>query len=199
MRLRVSLVAVGLVVAGVMCGCGSASRVSFVCTGPAMGSPTTLAHPLPCPARRTTLARAAALAGVRLVLPNTTPLKPSDAGRVWIDGFSHRDGHKTGGAVAVTFPAQKVIVAYAVPYSVHARTHYEALARGLPRSDVVSLNGKAALVIRQKSGTTGHNFGVIMFKRNDAEVRIMGRRDEAALKDLALSILRQPSGSRSST
>jgi hypothetical protein len=191
------LVAGGLVVAALAAGCGGVSRVSqaVVCNGPPPGSPMTLAHPLPCFAKRTTLARAAALAGVRVVLPDTPLLRASDAGAVWIDGFSHRDGRKTMGVVAVTFPAQKVIVEYTVPYSLHARTHYQAMAKGLPGSEVVSLKGKAALVIRQKPDR--HNFGVITFKRNDTEIRILDHGDQAALKDLALSILSQPPRSRS--
>jgi hypothetical protein len=171
------------------------------CTnGLPLGSPPTVAHPLACP-RRTTLAHAAASAGAPLVLPKTTLVRASDVGRVWIDGFFRRKGHRTNGTVAVTFPAQGVIVEYTrpTPFNGQPRTHFQQMAQGLPGSKVVDLNGRAALVIRQDSDQTRHNFGVVIFKLNGNEVRVMGHNDQATLEALALSILDQSEGSRSST
>ncbi len=194
------LVAGGLVVAALAGGCGGVSRVSktVVCNGPALGSPMTLAHPLPCFAKRTTLARAAASSGVRLVLPNTPLVRASDAGPVWIDGFSHRDGHKTDGAVAVTFPAQGLIVEYTrpAPFRGDTRTHYQQVALGFRDSKVIDLKRRPALVFRQNSDGTRNNFGSVSLKLNGSEVVVLGHKSEATLEDLALSILNQSSGSR---
>jgi hypothetical protein len=157
----------------------------------------TLAHPLPCWAKRTTVARAAASAGTRLVLPSTPLVRPSDAGPVWIDGFTRRAGHKTDGAVAITFPAQHMIVEYVrpTPFRNDARTHYLAVAQGLHASKVIGLKGRAALVIHQDIGQQ-HNFGSVSFKLNRSEVVILGHKSEAALEALALSILQRSSAAR---
>ncbi len=181
------LPAVGLVFATLAVGCGGVSRVrQTIACKPPWGSPMTLAHPLPCIAKRTTLGRASATAGTRLVLPSTPLVRPSDAGPVWIDGFSRRAGHKTGGVVAITFPAQHVIVQYVRPaFHGDARTHYQAVAQGLHARKVIDLNGRAALVIRWDGSR--HNFGSVSFKRNRNEVVVLGQRSETALESLALS------------
>jgi hypothetical protein len=196
----VRLVAGGLIVAAVAAGCGGVARVSqtVVCKGPPPGSPTTLAHPLPCIARRTTLARATTIAGVRLVLPNTPLLRTSDVGPVWIDGFFPRNGHKTIGAVAVTFPAQGVIVEYTRPYSVSGdlRTHYQQVALGFRNMKVINLKRRPALVARQDSDDTRDNFGSVTFKLNRSEVSVLGHKSEKTLEALALSILNRSPQSR---
>lgn len=71
------------------------------------------------------------------------------------------------------------------------------MAKGLPAS-VVDLKGTPALVIRQDSDVTGRNFGVVIFKRSGAEVRVMGHNDQATLEALARSIINQSTASRSS-
>jgi hypothetical protein len=69
------------------------------------------------------------------------------------------------------------------------------MAKGLPSSTVVDLKRRPALVIRQDSDQTGHNFGVVIFNLDGSEVRVMGHADRAMLEVLALSIIDRSSGS----
>lgn len=184
------MVAAALVLAAVG-GCGGASRTVIACgSSLALGSHPTVAHPLSC-AKRTTLARAAASVRVPLVLPKTMAVRPSDVGPVWTD-ISKRPARK-GGTVAVTFPAQGVIVEYTrpVPFSGQPLPHFQRMAKGLPAS-VVDLKGTPALVIRQDSDVTGRNFGVVIFKRSGAEVRVMGHNDQATLEASPRPLDHQP-------
>jgi hypothetical protein len=149
-----------------------------------------------------TLAQATASLGVPLALPTTTLVGPSDLGPVW-GSVEDRKGRKNG-VVAVTFPAQGVIVEYnrPVPFSGQALTHFRRMAQGM-RADglpvkVVDLKGTPAFVIRQDSDQTGHNFGVVIFKLHGIEVSVMGHNDQSTLEALALSILNQSAGSPTS-
>jgi hypothetical protein len=93
-----------------------------------------------------------------------------------------------------------VIVEYTrpVPFNGQPRAHFQQMAQGLRASKVIDLNGRAALVIRQDSDQTRHNFGVVIFKLNGNEIRVMGHDDQATLEALALSMLNQSAGSRGS-
>jgi hypothetical protein len=129
------------------------------------------------------------------VLPRTALVRPSDVGPVWIDGFARRNGHRTIGTVAATFPGRGVIVEYTrrAP-SDGSAAHFRAMARGLPSSMVVDLKRRPALVIRQDSDQTGHNFGVVIFNLDGSEVRVMGHDSRATLESLARSIIDRSAG-----
>jgi hypothetical protein len=101
--------------------------------------------------------------------------------------------------MAVTFPAQGMIVEYTRPApSDGSAAHWQALTTSMPspsgasEGQVISLGGGVpALAVRQNSDDTGANFGVIAFNVNGTEVRVMGHNDEGTLQGLASSILAQ--------
>jgi hypothetical protein len=191
--MRYAVAALALALTAAACGGAHQARSRPTDCNP-LSSPATVAHPLACP-RRTTLAHAAAVAGTPLVLPSTALVRPSDAGPVWIDGFGRRNGHRTSGTVAVTFPAKGLIVEYTRPApSTGSAAHFQAVARGVRSSTVVALKGRPALVIRQDSDQTGHNFGVVMFNLGGCEIRVLGHRNRSTLESLARSIVGRPLG-----
>jgi hypothetical protein len=165
-----------------------------------VGSPPTLAQPLPLPwAKQTTLSDATATLGAPIVLPNTALVQPSDAGPVWVDSPHGKDGNPVMTNVAVTFPSQGVIVGYTRPApSDGSAAHFQAMAQSMPSPNggseghVIILDGGVpALAVQQNSDDTGHNFGGIFFNMGGSEVSVMGHNDEATLESLALSILGQ--------
>jgi hypothetical protein len=93
--------------------------------------------------------------------------------------------------VAVTFPAQRVIVQYTRPApSNGSAAHFQAVADGVNHARVVNLGGGVpALVIKQNSDSDGHNLGSISFNMAGSEIRILGHNDEKTLEASALSIL----------
>ena len=149
------------------------------------GPGPTMEQPLDPPATQVTLDAATAAFGSPVVLPSTPTLGPADAGPVW---------EATKGStstVAVTYPAQGVIIGYVRPavYSDPA-TGYQQLSEGIASSQVVDLNGTTpALVIPQNSDETGASFGVVAFETNGTEVRVMGHSDTPTLEAIAQSIL----------
>lgn len=155
----------------------------------------TLQHPLPYGSTQTTLSDAATMLGVPLLLPDTTFVQPSDAGPVWVDGT----GPPSPTAVAVTFPAQDVIIEYIRPApSDGSAAHFQSMTQSMPSRNggseghVITLNGGvAALAVQQNSDDTGHNFGEIIFNMAGSEIRVMGHYEEATLETLARSILSQ--------
>jgi hypothetical protein len=166
----------------------------------------TLAHPLGIPplAKQTTLSDAAAALGTPIVLPNTSFIQPSDAGPVWMDNLHDKEGNPVVTNVAVTFPAQGVIVGYTRPApSDGSAAHFQAMANSMPSPSgasegrVITLSGGVpALAVQQNSDDTGHNFGSVIFNMAGSEVRVMGHNDEATLESLAQSILRQSGASK---
>ena len=160
----------------------------------------TLAHPLPLDlAKQVTLAEAQATLGAPIVLPNTGFVQPSDVGPVWLDSPHDKDGNPVMTNVAVTFPSQGVMVGYTRPApSDGSAAHFQAMAQSMPspsggsEGQVISLDGGVpALVVKQNSDDTGHNFGAVFFNMAGSEVAVMGHDDEATLESLALSILSQ--------
>jgi hypothetical protein len=92
--------------------------------------------------------------------------------------------------VAVTFPSRRVIVEYERPApSNGSAAHFQAVAEGFNHATVVRLGGVPALVMRQNSDSTGHNFGAIAFNMAGTEIRVLGHNDEPTLEAWALSIL----------
>lgn len=151
----------------------------------------TLAQPLQH-GRQTTLAAASAAWGTPLPLPSTTLVRPSDAGPVWLRTI----GSKTV-AVAVTFPAQALMVVYLrsdhpVPFD-DPRTSYEQKAKEIAGSRVLDLNGTPAFAVAPGPGPTGagENPGLVAFQLSHSEVVVMGKADTAALEAVARSILDQ--------
>jgi hypothetical protein len=102
--------------------------------------------------------------------------------------------------VAVTFPSRRVIVEYERPApSSGSASHFQAVAKGIHHAQVVRLGGDLpALVVKQNSDMTGHNFGVVIFNMAGSEIRVMGHNDETTLEASALSILNQ-SATRTAT
>jgi hypothetical protein len=188
-------VALALVSAGVTFGVVRSTRPDShaAAASPLIGAAllTTVAHPLADGAQQMTLAEAAAAFGASLTLPNTSLVHPSDAGPVWeLSSGGSATGSGASKTVAITFPAQGLIVEYLRPalYS-NPSSGYQELSSGIPWSNVVDLSGTAALAIRENSDETGTNFGVVAFEFNGNEVRVMGHDDEATLEAIAKSIL----------
>jgi hypothetical protein len=156
----------------------------------------TIAHPLPAFATQTTLSAAPTELGTSLTLPNTSQLQLGDVGAVWT--ASVPGGTTT---VAVTYPSQGMIVKYTrpVPYAADPATAYQRIAQEMGSGDqVIDLDGKPALAIKQNSDQTGANFGVIMFLLNDGtEVRVLGHNDQPTLQAVAQSILDRAASSSS--
>jgi hypothetical protein len=131
------------------------------------------------------MANATSALGSSIVLPSTTSVQPSAAGAVWEGSV----GSST--TVAVTFPAQGMIIGYMrpAPYADPA-TEYQSMSQGIPSSQVVQLNATTpAIVIAENSDETGANFGVVAFQINGTEVRVMGHSDGSTLEGIARSIL----------
>lgn len=157
-----------------------------------------VAQPLPAfAAKQTTLASAQAALGQTVVLPQTTVLTPSDAGPVWMDSLTNQETGVTTTNVAVTFPAQGMIIGYTRPApSDGSAAHFQAMAKSMPspsgasEGQVITLNGGVpALAVQENSDDTGANFGSIIFNVGGAEVEVMGHNDQATLEALAQSIL----------
>jgi hypothetical protein len=186
MKPAAACVLAALALAGM--GCGAAKKVADPCPGGgpslALGSGPTLAHPLVC-ARRTTLAKASAALGGRLVLPSSTLVGPADAEPVWIV----HSGRTTN--VAVAYPSRRVIVEFERPApSDGSAAHFRAMAKGMNEARLVRLGGRVpAFVVKQNSESAGHNFGAIIFNLAGGEIRVLAHTDEASLEALALSIL----------
>jgi hypothetical protein len=159
----------------------------------------TVAKPLPAfaDAKQTTLANAQTALGQTVVLPQTAVLTPSDAGPVWMDSLTDQQTGVTTTTVAVTFPAQGMIIGYTRPApSDGSAAHFQAMAQSMPspsgasEGQVISLNGGVpALAVQENSDDTGANFGGITFNFGGAEITVRGHTDEATLQSLAESIL----------
>jgi len=171
-----------------------------------LGTPLpTVARPLPAFAKQTSLAVAQAALGPTLVLPQTAVVGPSDAGPVWmasqVAGPDTQQSGITTTAVAVTFPAQGMIMEYIRPApSDGSASHFQSMTESMPSRNggsegrVITLNGGVpALAVQENSDDTGANFGVIIFNLAGTEVRVMGHNDEATLQGLAESILSRSS------
>ncbi len=159
----------------------------------------TVAQPLPAfaDAKQTTLVNAQTALGQTIVLPQTAVLTPSDAGPVWMDSLTDQQNGVTTTNVAVTFPAQGMIIAYTRPApSDGSAAHFRAMAQSMPspsgasEGQVISLNsGVPALAVQENSDDTGANFGAIIFNVGGAEISVKGHNDQATLEALAQSIL----------
>jgi hypothetical protein len=93
--------------------------------------------------------------------------------------------------VAVTFPSQRVIVESERPApSNGSASHFQAMAKGIPDAQVVRLGGGVpALVVKQNSDQTGHNFGEVIFNVGGGEIRVVGHYGRITLQQAAQSIL----------
>lgn len=209
--------------AGVALGCGAAVAAAVIgvfivgtaTTGAhspqtSSGSPLNLPFPMPtvakplpafADAKQTTLANAQTALGQTVVLPQTAVLTPSDAGPVWMDSLTDQQTGVTTTTVAVTFPAQGMIIGYTRPApSDGSAAHFQAMAQSMPspsgasEGQVISLNGGVpALAVQENSDDTGANFGGITFNFGGAEITVRGHNDESTLQSLAESILSRSS------
>src|SRR3954451_11040135 len=162
----------------------------------------TVAQPLPAfAAKQTTLANAQTALGQTIVLPQTALLTPSDAGPVWMDSLTDQQTGVTTTNVAVTFPAQGMIIGYTRPApSDGSAAHFRAMAQSMPspsgasEGQVISLaGGVPALAVQENSDDTGSNFGSIIFNVGGAETSVIGHNDKSTLLGLAESLLARAS------
>jgi hypothetical protein len=155
-------------------------------TGPT--GPEMLRHPLGGYANKeVTLAEAAAAIGEPVVLPDTSLVGPADVGAVWGNtGPDWARYHPTEGNVAVTFPAQRVIVSYQLP-GLGSASGYTSDAKQIPGAAVIELSGTPALAMPQDPAK--QQFGVIVFRVGGLGIQVLGPYDEATLETIAQSIL----------
>lgn len=149
-----------------------------------IGPPPTVAYPLPG-GKEVTLGDAAVAVGRPLVLPDTRLVNSSAVSSVWVNGTL-----PGGVAAAVTFPSAGIFIEYTVPGPRDPSATYQAIARENPRSfETIDLNGETALVVKQNTDDTGHNFGGVVFVRNGVEIRVFGHYDTPPLRAVAQSII----------
>ena len=151
--------------------------------------PPTLDHPLSPEASRVSLTKAASVLGTSVVLPDSPTVKLSDAGPVWAVSMQGSEGESSA-VVAVTFPAQGLIVDYsrpAVPAS-DPLSHYQLVVKDTPGSQVVYLNGGVpAIAITELPDAS--NWGSIGFQSGGTNIVVLGHTDDATLQGIAQSIL----------
>lgn len=136
-----------------------------------------VADPLPG-ATQIPLAQASSTLGAPVVLPNTNLVSPSDAGPVWTRTIPNRT------QVAVTFPAQNLILYYGSPgYSLATWERID------PYGTVVTIQGVQAVYFDQKTSDGGANALILTTKETD--ILIAGRYDEQTLESVAQSVLSQ--------
>jgi len=149
-----------------------------------------VAHPIY--GKQVSLAQAAAAIGQPVVLPGTASIRPEDAGPVlaWSRGMR--------GIVAVTYPAEGLVVEYERPAPwADWSAGLTAYSHNFPHGRLTSLRGTPALVIPRKDDNidwVGHKFGWVTFKINGLMVSVIGHYGEAVLESIAKSIIaRSPS------
>lgn len=186
-RLALLLICAGAASAGTVAVVRATSGSTTATGGPrgTLGpGPPTLAQPLPAGAHKVSLADAATAFGAPLVLPDTAQATPSDAGAVWINPASAGDPN-AGSAVAVTFPAQDMLIDYTRPGITDMAAFVQNNVQTSPGSQAITLNGAPALNIPQ----VGSDWGSIMFVVGGTTVTVSGHADEASLQAVAQSIL----------
>ena len=175
-------------------------RVVVVSQPLMVGSLPTVAHPLPLFAKQTTLASAQAALGSSLVLPQTAVVGPSEAGAVWTASQTEPGGATTT-VVAVTFPAQGMIIEYENPAPLDgSAATFQSMTKSMPsrsggsEGQVITLaGGVPALAVAENSDDLGTNFGEIIFNVGGTQVQVMGHNDEATLQPIAESVLARAS------
>ena len=146
-------------------------------TGPQM-----LRHPIGA-ANEVTLAEAASAIGQPVVLPDTSLVGPADVGHVWAFG------HGANGIVAVTYPAQSVIIEERPwPYSDPANA-YAKVTQEVPGSTVIEVGETQVLAIPQNPDE--QEFGHIVFDISGLRIEVYGPYDQATLRAIAQSIVDQ--------
>ena len=181
---------------------GTTSAIGRTSPGLLPGSLPTVAHPFSAllGPKQITLAAGQSALGPSLALPQTAAVGPSDAGPVWIASQSQQGGATTT-AVAVTFPAQGMIMMYINPApSDGSAAHFQSMTQSMPsrnggsEGQVITLpGGVPALAVQENSDDLATNFGEIIFNVAGTEVRVMGHNDEATLQGIAESILNRSS------
>jgi len=187
----------GLLVASLLVSAGAAYVGVSLVRAPSDAVPQPMIAGIPGPTledplgsgEQTSLAAASTALGTSVPLPATASVSRSDVGKVWMVTGT------PGTMVAVTFPAQGLIIVYRRPVpDGDALTQYKGLAQSLSSSQVISSGGTPALLIPQNSDDTGANFGVVLFEVNGTEIGVMGHEDNAALEAIATSVLDQSGG-----
>ena len=179
---------------------GNKSVIGRGSPGLSVGSLPTVAHPLPLFAKQTTLASAQAALGSSLVLPQTAVVGPSEAGAVWTASQTEPGGATTT-VVAVTFPAQGMIIEYENPAPLDgSAATFQSMTKSMPsrsggsEGQVITLaGGVPALAVAENSDDLGANFGEIIFNVGGTQVRVMGHNDEATPQPIAESVLARAS------
>lgn len=129
------------------------------------------------------IAQASNTLGAPVVLPDTNLVRPSDAGPVWTRTLSN----PTQTQVAVTYPAQNLIIYYRNPgYSLAT---YETWVQGSDTMHKISINGVPALFFDQQTSEGGAN--ALALPTSGIDILIVGRYDEPTLENVGQSILAQ--------
>jgi hypothetical protein len=164
---------------------GGASQV----IGPA-GAVATMDHPLGGFGQPVSSTAAVSALGGPVTLPDTARVTPSDAGAFWAATTSS-DGESSV-SVAVTFPAQGLIIQYLRPPIPHPLANFQSFVRDNPGSSVIDLNGTPARAIAQTPDPS--SWGSIEFVAGGTTIAVMGQADEATLQPVAQSILDRSRG-----
>lgn len=149
----------------------------------------TMAQPLPLGAKEVSMGDAVSAFGAPIVLPDSTQVTASDVGNVWLNQLpSTGPGQNdASAAVAVTFPAQGLVIHYVRPPIPDVAAYVQNNVKTSPGTEAISLNGVPALADPQDP--SGQGWGSITFVAGGTTVSVFGHSDEASLQAVAQSIL----------
>ncbi len=134
--------------------------------------------------KRVTLANAAAAIDAPVVLPNTSLVRPADAGPVW----AWSNG--ADGLVVVTYPGKVLVIRYQRPFvGGDPLSTFTSVSKEIPSSHLIRLGGVPALAIPPNPDYHQIHFGRILFESNNLEIEVWGNYDEATLQSVAQSIV----------
>jgi hypothetical protein len=163
----------------------------------AKGLAGAVAPPTSFPKRRIRLAEASRILAARVVLPNTSFLKPADAGAVWAIGSCPVRGQVAGKRSSATcwvwvmFPAESLHIAYRRAVYAHPLAVYRSYLRdkGVD-GEIVELGKTPALLIKSTppGQPVSHSLTWISFVSGGLEVDIVSRQRDSSLKAVAQSI-----------
>lgn len=135
------------------------------------------------------MSEAARSLGRPIVLPDTAQVSPSDVGSVWTVGSPPSHGRCCASVVAVTFPAQGLIVTLRRTRMSDPLRYIRGAAHSerINSARLVWLGGVPAWTIPEPAN--GSNWGMIQFVVGDAFVQVDGHTDSASLQAVAQSIV----------
>lgn len=145
-------------------------------------------------AQSVSLAAAASAVGGTLALPASSSADTAAMGKVF-EAQTTDDSGATDTWVAVTYPANSIVVEYEtpVPYSDPAAT-YQAYVDETPANlsglaSVGQVGGHPALILQENKGSTGSNPASVEFVLNGVKVAVIGYQSANTLLTVAQSIV----------